>query len=572
MSNRFSDKYKKSKLYNLLKRINRWRNNLPKIKYILLIYLVVVVLSSLLLWTPITQNSTITIDGLEPEGVEKISYIGALFTASSAFSDTGLVVVDSFKQWNIFGQAIISLLILMGGVGIFTLKIFFINWVLRNNNISLREVNLVNAERGGEKFGETTKLVLTSVKFILFMIFLFGFCLTFYFYYSEPITTQGMNKLLKGTFISPYQNWSLSFRYGFFHVISAINNAGFDIIGSNSLMPYYLNYGLQIMFIILLVIGGVGFPVIYDMHRFIMHKILRKKGKFHFSLFTQVSLICYVSVLVVIVILSFSFEISSKGHESVWNKIYLPNETGIQSEYFNLLRTNNLGAASSSLKHYLDLGDMYGNGGNKFFAIIFTSFSTRSAGFSTIDIWNLSSASIFIFTIAMFIGASPSSTGGGIRTTTFAVVVASIVARLTGRPKLSLFKRTINDDTVKLANQVFVISLFLLIVVTLITSSSLDVFGGRINSHETVEQIDSLFGARERNYSYWHIIFEISSAFGTTGLSSGITKSLNTTSQIFILLLMFIGQLGISSTLLVWGRKKNYFNRFHYAEGDLIIG
>ncbi|WP_238523093.1 potassium transporter TrkG [Mycoplasma crocodyli] len=537
--------------------MKNWRQNVSKIKYILLIYFIVVIISSLFLWSPWTQNTTFEMNG-SIEKIDRISYIGALFTTSSAFSDTGLVVVDTFKHWNMFGQAIIAILILLGGIGIFTIKIFIINWILRKKSISLSEINLVNTERGGIKINETAKLVITSVKFLLFCILLFGLLLSFYFYYVPPQTTEGIKEYINNNYISPYNNWSLSFRYGFFHVISAINNAGFDIIGGNSLMPYYLNYGIQIIFILLLVIGGLGFPTLYDISNFIIHKITRKKTKYHFSLFTKMSLICYIGVLIFIFLFSFIFEITSTNQESFWNLVYIPKDD-------RLLNTFDLN--NPVLKPYVDLGQMYGSTGSKLFALLFSSFSTRSAGFTTIDMWNLSPGTIATFTMAMFIGAAPSSTGGGIRTTTFAIIIMSLVNRMLGRKEVVAFKRTINKNTVKMAFQVTLISISLLMIISLISVSSFDIHGGSINSYYSVDKYIGM-----RNYGIEHIMFEVSSAFGTTGLSTGLTKELNTASIIVILLLMFIGQFGVSSTLLVWGRKKNYFNRYSYIEDDLVIG
>ncbi|ADE19945.1 potassium uptake protein B [Mycoplasma crocodyli MP145] len=550
-------KLRDSFIYKIYYKMKNWRQNVSKIKYILLIYFIVVIISSLFLWSPWTQNTTFEMNG-SIEKIDRISYIGALFTTSSAFSDTGLVVVDTFKHWNMFGQAIIAILILLGGIGIFTIKIFIINWILRKKSISLSEINLVNTERGGIKINETAKLVITSVKFLLFCILLFGLLLSFYFYYVPPQTTEGIKEYINNNYISPYNNWSLSFRYGFFHVISAINNAGFDIIGGNSLMPYYLNYGIQIIFILLLVIGGLGFPTLYDISNFIIHKITRKKTKYHFSLFTKMSLICYIGVLIFIFLFSFIFEITSTNQESFWNLVYIPKDD-------RLLNTFDLN--NPVLKPYVDLGQMYGSTGSKLFALLFSSFSTRSAGFTTIDMWNLSPGTIATFTMAMFIGAAPSSTGGGIRTTTFAIIIMSLVNRMLGRKEVVAFKRTINKNTVKMAFQVTLISISLLMIISLISVSSFDIHGGSINSYYSVDKYIGM-----RNYGIEHIMFEVSSAFGTTGLSTGLTKELNTASIIVILLLMFIGQFGVSSTLLVWGRKKNYFNRYSYIEDDLVIG
>ncbi|WAM00781.1 hypothetical protein NWE60_04950 [Mycoplasmopsis felis] len=99
--------------------------------------------------------------------------------------------------------------------------------------------------------------------------------------------TFGISKYLKNQYINPQGNWSLAFRFGYFHTISAINNAGFDIISNRSIMPYYLNYGLQIWIIVLLVIGGIGYPTIYDFHKFLKRKLRATKRNITFLCFQK---------------------------------------------------------------------------------------------------------------------------------------------------------------------------------------------------------------------------------------------------------------------------------------------
>ncbi|WP_416373640.1 potassium transporter TrkG [Mycoplasmopsis felis] len=99
--------------------------------------------------------------------------------------------------------------------------------------------------------------------------------------------TFGISKYLKNQYINPQGNWSLAFRFGYFHTISAINNAGFDIISNRSIMPYYLNYGLQIWIIVLLVIGGIGYPTIYDFHKFLKRKLWTTKRNITFLCFQK---------------------------------------------------------------------------------------------------------------------------------------------------------------------------------------------------------------------------------------------------------------------------------------------
>lgn len=157
----------------------------------------------------------------------------------------------------------------------------------------------------------------------------------------------------------------------------------------------------------------------------------------------------------------------------------------------------------------------------------------------------------------MFIGAAPASTGGGIRTTTMAILFLSLFSKIMGRPSVRAFRRRIDDETVRMSSIVFSISIFLIIFISFITMSSLNNYSGQIDSNK---------------YNFIHIFFEVNSAFGTTGLTCGITDKLNNASKVFLSILMFIGQFGISSTILVWGKKKNYSNKYEYISEPVAIG
>ena len=190
--------------------------------------------------------------------------------------------------------------------------------------------------------------------------------------------------------------------------------------------------------------------------------------------------------------------------------------------------------------------------GSKVMAIFFNTFSTRNAGFSTINLKELSQPTIILYAIMMFIGSAPSSTAGGIRTTTIALIVLSIWSKIRGVPNVRIFNRKIPRETTYTAGIVLSISLFIVFFVSFITMSSI---------HGNFE-----------GYGYIDVIFEVSSAFGTTGLSTGLTPSLNTISKIFLILTMFIGQLGVSSTILVWRSNRNKQYKIDYIQEDIAIG
>ncbi|ADN69024.1 TrkH family potassium uptake protein [Mycoplasmopsis fermentans] len=504
--------WRKSKIRQFFANYRVWRLNITKVKYIFLAYLLTVIIATLFLLSPWTHKDSSV----------KVSFWDALFTTSSAFSDTGLVTKTTYNTWNMFGQAIIAILIFLGGLGIFALRIFLINLIFFKRRNSLSELEVVSHERGSGDSGQTKKLIMDSIGTLLIIWIIFSFGLTFYFYYNEPKAYSDFDKY--GDYISPYKNWGLSFRYGFFHCISALNNAGFDIIGKNSLMPYYHNIGLQIIFLTLLIIGGLGYPVIHDILNFFRFLIKYKgKRRYQWRLFTKISLLTYFVTTLVAFILIISFEGTFKNDNYFW-----------RSDDKNL-----------------------GNKWEKAWALLFTTFSTRSAGFSTINFSKLTSTSLIICSILMFIGAAPASTGGGIRTTTMAILFLSLFSKIMGRPSVRAFRRRIDDETVRMSSIVFSISIFLIIFISFITMSSLNNYSGQIDSNK---------------YNFIHIFFEVNSAFGTTGLTCGITDKLNNASKVFLSILMFIGQFGISSTILVWGKKKNYSNKYEYISEPVAIG
>ncbi|KUH47300.1 TrkH family potassium uptake protein [Mycoplasmopsis meleagridis] len=517
------------------------RKHSNKIRLIFLTYLIIVIVSSLLLMSPITHQKINSSWG-------NVNFIDALFTASSAFSDTGLTSLTTYKTWNIFGQSLISILILIGGLGVFALKIYIINILFFGKlKISLNALNIVDSERSSNDIGKGTReVIIDSISTLLIIMLIGAVGLSFYFYLAEPRnlfisqtkiidpeTNLSLSKSLYynfvGDFINPKGNWALSFRFGFFHAISALNNAGFDIIGNSSLMPYYHNIELQLFFLILFFIGGIGYPVIHDIINFFRFKIKHPSRKYHWKLLTKLSLISYLLASLIGAILVVTFEILAK------NGFWWTNSNDINK---------------------ITEERFFGNNAEKTWALIFSVFSTRSAGFATIPINHLSDSSLVVLSILMFIGAGPSSTGGGIRTTTFAIITISIFSRILGRPSVRAFHRKIDNNIVKNSYTVFLTGIVLLIITSLVISSS----------------SANYFGNVPANTHFSNYLFEASSAFGTTGITAGISANSNILSKIFLIIIMFIGQLGISSTILIWGKRRNYSYKYEYVPENVPIG
>ena len=193
---------------------------------------------------------------------------------------------------------------------------------------------------------------------------------------------------------------------------------------------------------------------------------------------------------------------------------------------------------------------------NEITYVIFTTFSSRSAGVSTVPMSEMSDASKWIIIILMFIGCAPSSTGGGIRTTVLAILVMTVVSIMRGHKKVVIFKRTIPQNTVITAFVIVIMSAAIMIVFSIITYPTLLSNG--------------------YNYNFTDIIFEYSSAYGTVGLSTGVTSvlSLQTANSwftaIFLSLIMIIGQLGVPTTLLSF-KNKNNNKIIEYSEEELKI-
>ena len=496
------------------------------IKYIFLVYILITIIISLFLFWPITHNKTF----LKDNSIS-IKYSDAFFLAASAFSDTGLSSIPGgLLGFNQFGQFLIALSIMVGGLGIFTLKVYILQNIL---GIKLTVFNgqLSQMERGGNTIGETKKIIKVSITTMLITLFVLSVVFTIIFYtspYGKFDTTKfNQNRVVDNiTMFNPYEvtsqnpkgDFTKSIRYGIFHAISSLNNAGLDIIGRKSLAPYSEEYALQIFTLIAIFIGGVGYPVIYDFYAKI--KSFRKNENAHcLSLFTKLTLVTYLIVSCVGLLLTFIFECSTKNKTRFWN----------QSEY----------------------------GGNweKTFATFFQTMSTRSAGFSTIDYYHFTNQSIVVHSILMFIGFSPASTAGGIRNLTLSILFLSMISTLLGRRSVNVFKRQIGKETLIKAINIFTIGIILILIGTLVVYSSY-----------TPTHLS------QKEFTMVHALFEICSAFGSSGLSVGVTPNVNILGKIFLITYMIIGQLGIQQTILIWAKNRTNVEHYHYIYEDVALG
>ncbi len=510
----------KKRVQNFLNKTSKKYGLLSISRKLFLYYCIITFMGAFLLLLPWAQKANI-----------KLSFINALFTSASAFSDTGLTTTTTVSTFNFFGQAVIAMLILVGGLGWFAIRIYFL-YFLFNRRLPLKMRMVLQTERGQSKIGQTKEVIIAGVTAVLVTIVIATMFLTIHFYkIKNPYVSNE---------VSPYHNFGKSLWMAFFHSVSAANNAGFDIIGSHSLIPYYNDYFVQTIFIILLVFGGVGFPIFFDLQQKIKMRLLGKK--YNVSLLTKISLVTYFLVFIVGVFFTFLFEIKAP------YQIQIPNGNSIISFW----HTNNI-KVDGKLEHYTL--------GNHIMAIFFSVFSTRSAGFATFNMSHFTDPTKFLFSILMFIGASPSSTGGGIRTTTFALTILGISKMLTRNTQVQVFKRKVPDKTLINAYAVTIIALILIIATSLlVTTNALFPLDSR-SHHDHIQ-----------DYHFTDALFTVSSAFGTVGLASFHLGTISWISKLALILLMFIGQLGISSTLFLWSRKRNDETKFSYIEEDISIG
>lgn len=304
--------------------------------------------------------------------------------------------------------------------------------------------------------------------------------------------------LILGTyFLKYFETPGEAFMHGFFTSISATTNGGFDITG-NSLIPFQHDYFVQFIVMMLIILGAIGFPVLIEVKDF----LLSKERKFSFSLFTKLTSVTFFLLVIGGAIGIFAMEARFAFSGKSWHEV--------------------------------------------FFFSLFQSTTTRSGGLATIDISQFTHTTILFMCMLMFIGASPSSVGGGIRTTTFALNLLALFHFARGNKSVKIFKRELHQADLMKSLIVTLMAVILVFVSTLIL---------------TVTEKHSLL----------ELLFEVCSAFGTTGLSMGITPDLSTIGKSVIILLMFIGRIGIVTLLYLFGRKEIEAN-YHYPKERIIIG
>ena len=428
-------------------------------------FVAVIALGTFLLTLPLA-----TVDG------RGLSLVNAIFTATSATCVTGLIVVDTGKYFTLFGQLVILGLIQVGGLGVMTFSTFFLG--LMGKRLSLRGKIVVQDALNYYEMSSLLELVRYILIFTFVLEALGTVILSFSFYPREGI---------RGVYTA------------FFHAISAFCNAGFSLF-SDSLMGYRGDVLVNLTVMALIVLGGLGFPVLLDLYyRYFRFKDRSRKLKFQTRLVLQVT--AFLVVLGAVSI--FFFEATHLLAGLPWKE--------------------------------------------KILASLFQSITPRTAGFNTLDIGAMREVTLFFIMILMFVGASPGGTGGGIKTTTAVIVFFTIKAIIREEKEVNIMGKTVPSQIVSKAFAIFFLSVALLVFSILFL----------------------LFF--EKGVPLIKLAFEAVSAFGTVGLSTGVTSSLSVPSKLLISVVMLAGRVGPLTLVLAMAHRETPPD-IRYPEAQVMVG
>ncbi|MGF7088380.1 Trk-type K+ transport system membrane component [Kroppenstedtia sanguinis] len=440
---------------------------LTPVQLLILIYFSASILSSFLLWLPISHQP----------GVE-LSYLDSLFTAVSAISVTGLTVANTADTFSPTGIILIMAMIQFGGVGFMTVGTFL--WMATGQRIGIQRRRMIMLDQNRSDLAGLVRLM----RDILII----------------SLAIEALGAVLMGIYLHLVYGYGWNaIAYGAFSSLSAYTNAGLDIFG-DSLMGFRNDGFFLALNMGLIVAGGIGFPVLIELKEWFAS---RSRRNFHFSLFTKITVTTYIGLLLL-------------GMVGLW-----------------LLEGQHLYAGQGW--------------GQAFWNSLFFSVTMRSCGLTILDLNDFTVSSQLFLSLLMFIGASPSSVGGGIRTTTLAVVILAIIGYARGQHHIRIFHRELMDKDIRKAAIIFSIGILLVGLATIAVT------------------------ALQPQQSLNSIIFEVNSAFGTTGASLGISAELSPLTKGILMVLMFVGRIGILPILFLF-RGKTPPDPYRYPREHLIIG
>jgi trk system potassium uptake protein TrkH len=442
------------------------KRHMSQMQFIAFGFLVLILAGTLLLMLPVSSRDH-----------QWGNLINCLFTATSASCVTGLVAYDTWTHWTLFGQLVILIMIQIGGLGFVTIGVF-VSIILRRK-IGLKTRDLMQESVNTLQIGGMVKL---AKKIVIGTAFFEGAGALFLMIRFIP-----QLGVLRGIY------------YGIFHAVSAFCNGGFDLMGYqgefSSLMNYYDDWLVNLVIMVLIVIGGIGFIVWDDLSR---NGLKWKKYMLH----TKIVLISTFVLLFGSAFLFWLFERDNL-----------------------LVGMNVSGQILTSL---------------------FSSVTARTAGFNSVDTGSLTDASKLLTIVLMFIGGSPGSTAGGVKTTTIAVMFLYLKSTIQRSYGVNAFGRRLEDDVLKQASSIFMINM-------------------------TLALGAAIFIMAVQNMQMSDVLFETFSAAGTVGMTTGITRDLLPVSRVVVAFLMYCGRVGSLSFALSFTQNKK-IAKVRYPEAKITIG
>ncbi|MCR5835002.1 MAG: TrkH family potassium uptake protein [Lachnospiraceae bacterium] len=413
--------------------------------------------------------------------------IDALFTTTTAVCVTGLVVVPTYSYWSLFGKIVIFCMIQLGGLGVICITMGL--FILLRKKITIKERKLIQESYNLEQSGGMVKTVIKVFK--------------------TTFIIEGIGAVLYSVRFIPQYGFVKGVCFSIFHAVSAFCNAGIDILGPSSLEPYNNDWYFMIVTMFLIISGGLGFIVwweIVDLIKQIRNKELAS-NKFieRLTLHSKIALFATIMLLISGAVILFVLE------------------------YSNPATFGNM-----KLSH-------------KILSACFESVTLRTAGFAGVSQAGFNNNSLMLMCVFMLIGGSPMGTAGGIKTTTVAILLIEVFSAVKGKKHTEIFHRRLNRENIRNAISVTAISLF--VAVTAIVALTYT-----------------------ENIQFKKMIFEAFSAIGTVGLSMDITSSLSSAGRLIITVLMFAGRIGPITLVMAFTSNVSEALDRDYPERKILIG
>lgn len=425
----------------------------------------------------------------------RLHIVDALFTATSAVCVTGLTTVDVAQTFSVEGQIVIALLIQIGGLGVMTITSFFAMFFMGNmglfNQIALRDM------LGTDTFNSLISMLLYILGFTFLIEIVGALCIWISIHSTLGMTIQE------------------EIFFSIFHAISAFCNAGFSTMTGNLGNPLIMNghNGFYLIISILIVLGGLGFPILMNFKQVISYNIkklitpaTRKKEQPRFMHLANINTKLVIASTIVLISVGFTVILINE-----WDNAFAGMDT------------------PKKIVHSL-----------------FNAVSPRTAGFNSVDLTSFSTLTIIIYMVLMWIGGGSQSTAGGIKVNTIAVAFANFISIIKGRKYIMVFKRELTIESVRRASAV--------------------IFGSLI----TILTFFVLLVIFEPSLPARGLLFETISAFSTVGSSLNITSFLGDDSKVAVSILMFIGRVGMITVLMSIIRPSDP-PKYRFPQENIII-